>query len=112
MSALGHWLATPQDQGRTDWVKRFDPRFWTVNFPRPMMAAATTPAPDTVRVDLAFLRRADLAGLIWGERGPGQPSAAAAGHHARLSRTDADVPLAIWDRTTVAGRGQWRDADP
>jgi len=30
-----------------------------------MMAAATAPTPDVVRVDLDFLTRSDLAGLIW-----------------------------------------------
>ena len=62
---MRHWLATPADQQRQDWLKRFDARFWTVDFPRPMMAAATTPAPQSVRVDLSFLRTNDLAGLIW-----------------------------------------------
>ena len=62
---MRHWLAMPVDQQRRDWLKRFDARFWTVDFPRPMMAAATTPAPRTVRVDLTFLRTNDLAGLIW-----------------------------------------------
>ena len=62
---IRHWLATAADQQRRDWIKRFDPRFWTVDFPRPMMAAATTPVPRSVRVDLSFLRANDLAGLIW-----------------------------------------------
>ena len=46
-------------------LTRFDPRFWTVDFPRPMMAAATTPAADALRVDAVFYRADDLAGLIW-----------------------------------------------
>nr|WP_208404152.1 DUF2460 domain-containing protein [Sphingomonas insulae] len=46
-------------------VSRFDPRFWTVNFPRPMMAAVTNPAADALRVDAVFYTRGDLAGLIW-----------------------------------------------
>jgi uncharacterized protein (TIGR02217 family) len=46
-------------------VSRFDPVFWTVNFPRPMMAAVTTTAPDALRVDAVFYQRDDLAGLIW-----------------------------------------------
>jgi uncharacterized protein (TIGR02217 family) len=62
---IGHWLATPADQQRRDWLKRFDARFWTVNFPRPMMAAVTTTGPRSLRVDLAFLKGNDLAGLIW-----------------------------------------------
>lgn len=62
---MAYWLASDADCLRHDWIKRFDPRFWSINFPRPMMAALTTPAPDALRVDLAFLKRNDLAGLIW-----------------------------------------------
>ena len=47
-------------------IKRFDPRFWSINFPRPMMAAATNPGPHSMRVDAVFYRADDLAGLIWG----------------------------------------------
>ncbi|WP_375288245.1 DUF2460 domain-containing protein [Sphingomonas sp.] len=54
------------DERRAEgFVGRFDARFWTVNFPRPMMAAATNPAPDAVRVDCVFYRQNDLAGVIW-----------------------------------------------
>ena len=59
------WLAGPADQGRTRWVRRFDPRWWLMDFPRPMMASVTTDGPDSVVVELEFQRRADLAGLIW-----------------------------------------------
>ncbi|OYY64952.1 TIGR02217 family protein, partial [Sphingomonas sp. 28-62-11] len=62
---MGHWLATErtvQDEGV---VTRFDPRFWTVNFPRPMMASVVSTAPDGLRVDAMFYRTDDLAGLIW-----------------------------------------------
>jgi uncharacterized protein (TIGR02217 family) len=67
---MGHWLAGADDAFRaqkraTGWIKRFDPRFWTVNFPRPMMAAVTTGATDSLRVDAVFYRTNDLAGLIW-----------------------------------------------
>ena len=62
---MAYWLASDADCLRHDWIKRFDPRFWSVNFPRPMMAALTTPAADALCVDLAFLKTNDLAGLIW-----------------------------------------------
>ncbi|WP_419816918.1 phage distal tail protein, Rcc01695 family [Glacieibacterium sp.] len=62
---MGHWLATTADQQRRDWLKRFDARFWTVDFPRPVIAAVTTTGPRALRVDLAFLKADDLAGLIW-----------------------------------------------
>ena len=62
---MAYWLATERTVQREDVISRFDPRFWTVNFPRPMMAAVTTPAHDALRVDLAFYGQDDLAGLIW-----------------------------------------------
>ena len=62
---MGWWLARARDGQEAGYVQRFDPRFWTVNFPRPMMAAVTTPAPDALRVDAVFYRQDDLAGLIW-----------------------------------------------
>ncbi|HEX7753554.1 MAG TPA: DUF2460 domain-containing protein [Novosphingobium sp.] len=59
------WLAAQREGQAAAWIQRFDPRFWTVNFPRPMMAAVITTAPDALRVDATFLRCGDLAGLIW-----------------------------------------------
>lgn len=59
------WLARTREEQAADVLTRFDPRFWTVNFPRPMMAAATNPAADVLRVDAVFYRRDDLAGIIW-----------------------------------------------
>ncbi|OAN64843.1 DUF2460 domain-containing protein [Sphingomonas sp. TDK1] len=62
---MGWWLADRR-RGQTEGViSRFDPAYWTVNFPRPMMASVVTTAPDALRVDLVFQRRGDLAGLIW-----------------------------------------------
>ncbi len=49
---------------RSDTLSRFDPRYWTVDFPRPMMAAVAM-APDGLRVDTVFYRADDLAGPIW-----------------------------------------------
>lgn len=62
---MAFWLAVKRDGQRSDWIQRFDPRFWTVNFPRPMMAGVVASAPDALRVDASFLRTGDLAGLIW-----------------------------------------------
>ncbi|HEY0316386.1 MAG TPA: DUF2460 domain-containing protein [Sphingomonas sp.] len=67
---MGWWLAADADAARArkqagGWIKRFDPRFWTVNFPRPMMAGVTTTGPQALRVDAVFYRTDDLAGLIW-----------------------------------------------
>lgn len=46
-------------------MMRFDPLFWTLNFPRPMMASVVTTGPESLRVDAVFYRADDLAGLIW-----------------------------------------------
>lgn len=62
---MAHYLATKADQLRLGWVKRFRPELWTVDFPRPMMAALTAPGAGTLRLDLEFQTRKDLAGLIW-----------------------------------------------
>lgn len=62
---MGFWLASARTVQAEGMISRFDPRFWTVNFPRPMMAALTTRAADALRIDCTFYRRDDLAGLIW-----------------------------------------------
>lgn len=62
---MGWWLASKR-KGQIDGVvSRFDPALWTVNFPRPMMMAVTTPAHDALRVDAVFYRQDQIGGLIW-----------------------------------------------
>ena len=59
-------LRSERDEHRdTGWIKRFDPRFWTVDFPRPMMGSVVTTAADGLRVDMSFAGRGTIAGLIW-----------------------------------------------
>ncbi len=62
---MAHWLCSRRERQAEGVLTRFDPRFWTVNFPRPMMAAVTNQAADALRVDAVFYRHDDLAGLIW-----------------------------------------------
>lgn len=62
---MGHWLAPPGSAKTLGHVKRFDARYWTVNFPRPMMASAVTTGPNALRIDALFYRKDELAGLIW-----------------------------------------------
>lgn len=62
---MTYWLATRRTVQQTDTIQRFDPRFWTVNFPRPAMASVVTTAPDALRVDAVFRKADDLIGLIW-----------------------------------------------
>ncbi|MEZ5709004.1 MAG: DUF2460 domain-containing protein [Blastomonas sp.] len=59
------WLADQRRDQDASHIQRFDPRFWTVNFPRPMMASVVTTAPDALRVDAVFYHGDALAGLIW-----------------------------------------------
>ncbi|MFD1033091.1 DUF2460 domain-containing protein [Sphingomonas hankookensis] len=62
---MGHWLAERRMVQEEGVLSRFDPVYWTVDFPRPMMASVVTTAADALRVDCVFYRRDDLAGLIW-----------------------------------------------
>ena len=62
---MAYWLAEKREGQDTDVVRRFDPDLWTMDFPRPMMAAMTVPGPARLQVDLEFHRKSDLAGLIW-----------------------------------------------
>jgi len=93
---MAFWLASARDGQDSDWIQRFDPRFWTVNFPRPMMAAVVTTAPDALRVDATFMTNGDLAGLIW-------DSVDRLDHPLLAYRTDRD-----YSRTALAFR--WRSA--
>lgn len=62
---MGHWLTRVRRGQESAVVKRFSPPFWTVNFPRPMMASVVTQGDDGLRVDATFYGSGDLAGLIW-----------------------------------------------
>ncbi|AKH43480.1 uncharacterized protein (TIGR02217 family) [Altererythrobacter atlanticus] len=62
---MAFWLARKRDGQQSDHIQRFDPRFWTVDFPRPQMGSVVTTGPDSLRVDLEFHHRDALAGLIW-----------------------------------------------
>ncbi|WP_017672458.1 DUF2460 domain-containing protein [Blastomonas sp. AAP53] len=62
---MPYWLCDARRDQTACHIQRFDPRFWTVNFPRPMMASVVTTAPDALRVDVQFHDRDALAGLIW-----------------------------------------------
>jgi hypothetical protein len=59
---MAFWLAQKRTVQQTDTIQRFDPRFWTVDFPRPAMACVTTTASDALRVDAVFRKADDLIG--------------------------------------------------
>jgi uncharacterized protein (TIGR02217 family) len=67
---MAYWLSTPKDQLRWSTIARFDPRYWTIDFPRPMMASCTTFQDDSITLLLSFATRQDLAGLIWWSNDP------------------------------------------
>lgn len=62
---MPYWLCDKRRNQKSTPVMRFDPRFWTVNFPRPMMASVVTTGPESLRADAVFYKSDDLAGLIW-----------------------------------------------
>jgi hypothetical protein len=62
---MAYWLCDQRREQESAPVMRFDPRFWTLNFPRPMMASVVTTGPESLRVDAVFYKSDDLAGLIW-----------------------------------------------
>ncbi len=63
---MNHWFTRPDAPVDRSFIKRFTPLHWTVDFPRGAMASVTE--GDDARslvVDVEFLRRGDLVGLIW-----------------------------------------------
>jgi len=57
-------LATASARIGTETRSRFDPLFWTVNFPNTMMAALRA-SPGRIEVDAVFHRKDHLVGVIW-----------------------------------------------
>ncbi|MDT8280593.1 MAG: DUF2460 domain-containing protein, partial [Erythrobacter sp.] len=62
---MAFWLARERRAQESSFIQRFDPRFWTVNFPRPAMASVVTIAPDALRVEVELHHAGELVGLIW-----------------------------------------------
>ena len=62
---MAFWLAKQRTGQHTSYIQRFDPRFWTVNFPRPVMASVISTGADRLRVDCEFHHKGELVGLIW-----------------------------------------------
>lgn len=62
---MAYWLCDQRRGQQSRPVMRFDPVYWTVNFPRPMMASIVTTGAESLRVDATFYKSDDLAGLIW-----------------------------------------------
>lgn len=62
---MGHWLASARAGQERACLMRFAPAYWTVDFPRPVMAGVTSLSATGLRVDAAFYGSGDLVGLIW-----------------------------------------------
>ena len=91
---MAFWLARERRAQESTFIQRFDPRFWTVNFPRPAMASVVTTGPDSLRVDLELHHAGELVGLIW-------ESADTLDHPLLAYQTDRD-----YARTTLRFRWQ------
>ena len=91
---MAFWLARERLAQESSFIQRFDPRFWTVNFPRPAMASVVTTGPDSLRVDLELHHAGELVGLIW-------ESADTLDHPLLAYQTDRD-----YARTTLRFRWQ------
>ena len=62
---MAFWLARERRGQESSFIQRFDPRFWTVNFPRPAIASVVSTGPDSLRVDVELHHAGELVGLIW-----------------------------------------------
>lgn len=64
---MAYYLASLGDRHSPSNIQRFDPRYWVINFSRPMMSSLTTigTGTDSMRMDCVFYNKGDLAGLIW-----------------------------------------------
>jgi uncharacterized protein (TIGR02217 family) len=76
------WFTRADAPLERDWVKRFDPLHWTVDFPAGASASLVTGAHD-MTVEAGFLRKGDLIGLIFESRDRRAHAA-----HAREERRD------------------------
>lgn len=62
---MAYYLASERRGQQTSFIQRFDPRFWTVNFPRPAMASVITKGANSIQVDVELHHEGELVGLIW-----------------------------------------------
>jgi len=63
---MNHWFTKADAPVDKSFIKRFTPLHWTVDFPRGAMASVTEGEDArSLVVDVEFLRRGDLVGLIW-----------------------------------------------
>lgn len=98
---MNHWFTADDAPIASDFVKRFDPLHWTVDFPRGTIASlATTADGHGLAVQAEFLRKGDLVGLIWDS----EDRRAHAAHSRETSRDYSQCRLSFrWRSTGVTG---------
>ena len=96
---MNHWFTAPDAPIGTDYVKRFDPLHWTVDFPRGSIASSiTSQNGHGLTVAAEFLREGDLVGLIW----ESEDRHAHAAHARETSRDYSRCKLSFrWQSTGV-----------
>ncbi|MFU7527315.1 DUF2460 domain-containing protein [Qipengyuania sp. ASV99] len=62
---MAFWLTRERRAQESSFIQRFDPRFWTVNFPRPAMASVIATGADSMQIDVELHHQGELVGLIW-----------------------------------------------
>lgn len=62
---MAFWLARERRAQESGFIQRFDPRFWTVDFPRPAMASIVTTSADSMEIAVELHHKGELVGLIW-----------------------------------------------
>ena len=62
---MAFYLARERRGQESSFIQRFDPRFWTVNFPRPAMASVVTTSATAMQIDVELHHEGELVGLIW-----------------------------------------------
>jgi len=98
---VNHWFTQADAPIVTTFVKRFDPKHWTIDFPRGTIASMiTSPDGHGLKVEAEFLRKGDLVGLIF-------ESEDRFAHPAHARETSRD-----YSRTKLAFRWQSSGAMP
>lgn len=98
---MNHWFTAADAPIATDFVKRFDPLHWTVDFPRGTIASVVNNGDGHgLTVAAEFLRKGDLVGLIF----ESEDLNAHAAHARETSRDYSQCVLSFrWQSVGVMG---------
>lgn len=62
---MSRFVTYPKKADANATIRRFEPAYWTVDFPISMMATVVTIGPNSLHVEALFRFDGDLMGLIW-----------------------------------------------